>query len=368
MIPGIIKEADPHSFYWPSSPLAGWYKHADLNTHSGDTHYWDVWWSQKPFEDYNTHIGRFMSEYGFQSFPEFNSVKMYTLPEDWDIFSDVMQAHQRSSIGNGTIKNYMQLYYKVPVDFKKFLYVGEVLQAEGIKFAMEAHRRAMPYCMGSLFWQINDCWPVASWSSIDYYHRWKAQQYFAKKAFDKVLVSPLLEQDKVSVSVVNDGASERNMILDINVMDFNGKTVDALKLPVTLKPNSSEVCFRGEVTNLLHAHAPGNVLLYVALTENHQLISSNILYFVPVKKLQLPVAVIKKSVRIENGGFVLDLTSDKLVKNLCLELSEGNGFFSDNYFDMLPGEKVTVHYQPDDKNTTLEEFLKNLKMLQMAEI
>src|SRR5208283_4068876 len=139
IIPAIISGYDPQRFYWPSSPLADWYKQSDFSAHSGDTHYWDVWWGQVPFEAYNTHIGRFMSEYGFQSFPEFNSVKLYTQPGDWDIFSDVMQAHQRSSIGNGTIKNYMKLYYKVPADFKKFLYVGQVLQAEGIKVAMEAH-------------------------------------------------------------------------------------------------------------------------------------------------------------------------------------------------------------------------------------
>jgi beta-mannosidase len=206
ILPDVIAAEDPQRIYRPSSPLATWdgktVTHADLGTplQSGDLHYWDVWWGQKPFTEYRTHIGRFMSEYGFQSFPEYNTVKTYAEPADFDIFSDVMQAHQRSSIGNGTIKNYMQRDYKVPADFRQFLYVGQVLQAEGIKVAMEAHRSRMPYCMGSLFWQINDCWPVASWSSIDYYGRWKAQQYFAVKAFDKVLVSPQIDGNQLSPS------------------------------------------------------------------------------------------------------------------------------------------------------------------------
>src|SRR5208282_2568656 len=209
----------------------------------------------------NTHIGRFMSEYGFQSFPEFNSVKLYTQPGDWDIFSDVMQAHQRSSIGNGTIKNYMKLYYKVPADFKKFLYVGQVLQAEGIKVAMEAHRRNRAVCMGSLFWQINDCWPVASWSSTDYYRRWKAQQYFAKQAFDQVLVSPVLEHGNITVYIVNDGLTAPSMMLELKVLDLSGKVIAEINLPVTVKPNGSEVYFKGELKQMLHDDPSGKALL-----------------------------------------------------------------------------------------------------------
>ncbi len=219
ILPETIASEDAGRYYQPSSPLAGWdgtnVKHADLGAplQSGDIHYWDVWWGQKPFAEYRTHIGRFMSEYGFQSFPEFNTVKTYAAPQDYDIFSEVMQAHQRSSIGNGTIKNYMQRDYVVPADFRQFLYVGQVLQAEGIKTAMEAHRSRMPYCMGSLFWQINDCWPVASWSSIDYYGRWKAQQYFAVKAFDTVLVSPQLDDATVHIYAVSDLPADRAVSL-----------------------------------------------------------------------------------------------------------------------------------------------------------
>jgi beta-mannosidase len=367
ILPAVISENDPQRFYWPSSPLAGWNKHSDFSTHSGDIHYWDVWWGQKPFAEYRTHIGRFMSEYGFQSFPEFNTVKTYTVPKDYDIFSDVMKAHQRSSIGNGTIKNYMQRDYKVPADFKKFLYVGQVLQAEGIKTAMEAHRTRMPYCMGSLFWQINDCWPVASWSSIDYFGHWKAQQYFAQKAFADVLVSPQIDSTKFSLYVVSDLQINKNVTLLLKVIDFSGKIVSNKTLPIELKANTSFCYFSDEVKNLVQGASPKNVFLSAKVLEGEKVLAENILYFSPVKDLTLPKTVIKKMVKEESGEFVLELKADKLVKNLYLSLEEGEGFFNDNYFDILPGETVNVHFKPA-KAMDLKVFEKNLKLMQMSDI
>jgi len=367
IIPDVVKEYDAARFYWPSSPLAGWRKHSDFAAHSGDIHYWDVWWGQKPFEDYETHIGRFMSEYGFQSFPEFNTVKTYTIPSDYDIFSDVMKAHQRSSIGNGTIKNYMQRDYKVPTDFKKFLYVGQVLQAEGIKFAMEAHRRAKPYCMGTLFWQINDCWPVASWSSTDYYRRWKAQQYFAKKAFSDVLVSPDLDSTKLSIYIVNDLQKEINASLLVKVIDFSGKTLFEKTIQTKLKANGSEEFFKDDVANLVPASALKTSLLYTEVKEGDQVLSSNILYFLPVKNLSLPKTSVSNNIKEENGLFILELSSPKLVKNIYLSLENGDGFFSDNYFDILPGQTVTISFKPSN-GIDLNAFKSNLKLMKLDEI
>lgn len=367
ILPAVIKEYDSDRFYWPSSPQADWDKTSSFSAHSGDTHYWDVWWGQKPFEEYKTHIGRFMSEYGFQSFPEFNTVKTYTVPSDYDIFSDVMKAHQRSSIGNGTIKNYMQRDYKVPADFKKFLYVGQVLQAEGIKVAMEAHRRAKPYCMGTLFWQINDCWPVASWSSTDYYHRWKAQQYYTRKAYSEVLVSPDITSTKISIYIVNDLYTEKKALLLLKVIDFGGKVLYQKITPVTIKPASSEAFFRDDIANIVPANAMKTSLLYAEVKEGDKILSSNIQYFLPTKDLILPKVSVISNVREDNGSFVLELTSPKLVKNLYLSLESGDGFFSDNYFDILPGEKAIVSFTPSG-NMDLETFKKNLKMMKLDEI
>jgi len=180
ILPEVVKEFDPGRSYWSSSPSAGF---GELESgKSGDNHYWGVWWAKEPMSKYKEFIPRFMSEYGFQSFPELNSVKKYACKEDWNINSEVMKSHQRSSIGNVTIDEYMKRDYKTPKDFPMFLYVNHVLQAEGIKTAIEAHRRNMPFCMGSLYWQINDCWSVASWSGIDNFGNWKAMHYFVKKS------------------------------------------------------------------------------------------------------------------------------------------------------------------------------------------
>ncbi len=390
ILPETIAALDPQRTYRPSSPLADWdgtnVRHADLNTptQSGDIHYWDVWWGQKPFAEYRTHIGRFMSEYGFQSFPEFKTVKAYAEPQDYDIFSEVMKAHQRSSIGNGTIKNYMQRDYKVPADFRQFLYVGQVLQAEGIKVAMEAHRARMPYCMGSLFWQINDCWPVASWSSIDYYGRWKAQQYFAVKAFDTVLVSPVIDGDKLTITLVSDLLDDRRGLLVLRVIDFNGTVRSLDGQHIDVNANSSRVVFTGSVAAMLNGGAPADVLLSVQLYDltrgqppvmsavaghpatGGTLLSSNIAYFAPIKDVKLPAPAIKTTVKAVGGDIAIGLTSAMLVKNLCLS-HEAEGKFSDNYFDMLPSEPVIVRFTPV-KPMTVKAFQAGLSTMHMAEI
>lgn len=374
ILPETVAALDPKTLYRPSSPLAWWdgttARHADLGAQqqSGDIHYWDVWWGQKPFSDYRTHIGRFMSEYGFQSFPEFRTVKAYTEPGDWDIFSEVMQAHQRSSIGNGTIKNYMQRDYRVPADFRQFLYVGQVLQAEGIKVAMEAHRARMPYCMGSLFWQINDCWPVASWSSIDYFGRWKAQQYFAVKAYRPVLVSPVLDGDTVTITAVSDRADDVAAALDVRVVDFMGGPVTQASVPVTLKANGSAVVFTRPVAELVAQAAPETVLLHATLTAGGEVLNDNILYFRPVKDLVLPTPAIVQHGEFRDGKAILTLASPVLVKNLYLSLEDTDGAFSDNYFDILPGQAVTVTFTPATPMKGLDAFLAGLRMVHMAQI
>jgi beta-mannosidase len=211
VLPEVVATCDPTAFYWPSSPYAG---DPDTPAESGkanwnpngDGHYWGVWHGKDSIANFNLIRARFFSEYGFQSFPEYQSVLQYA-PEtrDHDIFSEVMMAHQRGgSKANALIEWYLLNEYRKPKDFPNFLYMGQLLQGDAIKTAIEAHRRDMPYCMGSLFWQHNDCWPVASWSSRDFYGRWKAQHYFAKKAYDNILVSPLANDHTLQVYIVSD--------------------------------------------------------------------------------------------------------------------------------------------------------------------
>ncbi len=360
LLPQIVAEYDARTFYWPSSPLAEWNKRASYESTSGDVHYWGVWHGREPFENFQLKIGRFMSEYGFQSFPELRTIKTYTLPQDWDIDSEVMAAHQRSGIGNRRIKEYLDMYYRDPKDFESLIYVGQVLQAEGIKSAIEAHRRKMPYCMGSLYWQLNDCWPVASWSSIDYYGRWKALHYFARKAYEKILVSPILKNDTLQVFIVSDQLHSAKAQLKLELMDFAGHRLWQKQLPVTIAANSSQSYVQVSKSEMLKGKSANTVLLNVALFQNEKLLSQNRLYFAPVEKLELPAPKIEKSITPIAGGYRIRLTSDQLAKNVYLSCDEVDGFFSDNFFDLLPGESVEVQFSCDKK---VGDFQSKLKIM-----
>jgi len=239
ILPETVRKYDTDRFYWSSSPVSSMGKLP--NFESGDYHYWGVWWGKEPFAKYETVMPRFMSEFGFQSFPEFSTVKKFAEPEDYDIYSEVMKSHQRSSIGNETIEEYMLRDYKKPQDFQTYLYVSHVLQAEGVGFGIEAHRRNRDKCMGTLYWQLNDCWPVASWSSIDYYGKWKALQYYAKKLFKPILISPHKEDGKVNIYIVSDLLENQKAIMKLTLIDFDGNVKWEKNKNIDVKANTSYI-------------------------------------------------------------------------------------------------------------------------------
>lgn len=366
ILPDVVSQLDPQKLYWSSSPSAGF---GELeNGKSGDNHYWGVWWAKEPLSKYKEVIPRFMSEYGFQSFPELNSVKKYALPEDWDINSEVMKSHQRSSIGNVTIEEYMKRDYKDPVDFPMFLYVNHVLQAEGIKMAIEAHRRNMPICMGSLYWQINDCWPVASWSGIDNFGNWKAMHYFVKKAFNNTLVSPDVDTlNNLKVFVISDNLKNQNAVLKLSLMDFDGNILLEKEKKIEIKANSSSVYFEDELNHFLMDLQRNNILLHSEILDSKgEILSENILYFKSPKDLELPKPEIKHSITQRGNTFIVEISGNKLAKNLYLRADELEGRFSDNYFDLLPNKSIEIEFSNND-SITLEEFKMNLKIFTLTD-
>ena len=346
VLPGAVAAHDPDRFYWASSPQSGDTIPEDLV--NGDSHYWGVWWGREPFENYHSYLARFMSEYGFQSFPEIKTVKAYAVEDDFDIYSEVMQSHQRSSIGNVTIETYMLRDYRKPVDFESYLYLSHVLQAEGVKKAMEGHRIAMPYTMGSLYWQINDCWPVASWSSTDYYVRWKALQYYSRRAFAEVLIAARNEDGILKVHVVSDRLSPFNAALSLRLLNFSGETAWTREQTVEVSANASALHFQIPVQVLLESHQANEVLLEAKLLEDGREIAVNHFYFAPIKEIDLPEPDIKLKAGKTEDGFMIELTSNVLAKNVYLSMEE-EGFFSDNYFDLLPGESKQVHLETELK-------------------
>ncbi|HEX9975073.1 MAG TPA: glycoside hydrolase family 2 protein, partial [bacterium] len=357
-LPEIVHEYDPKAFYWPSSPLADWGVRASYSNTSGDMHYWGVWHGKEPFGNFKKIIARFMSEYGFQSFPEFKTVKAYTIAEDWDITSKVMAAHQRSGIGNERIKMYMGKDYRLPEKFEHILYLSHVLQAEGIKIGIEAHRRNKPFCMGTLYWQINDCWPVASWSSIDYFGKWKALHYFVKKAYDEVLVSPKVDDNKLNVFVISDRLNPFQANLELEIINFDSEILWSKSQQLNFDANSSHSFFEANIDELLNRMDRKRIVFHAKLFEQDQLLSENVLYFLPVKDLDLPAAKIKIDVAEISDGYSIKLFSDHLAKNVYLSIDEIDGIFSDNYFDLLPDRSVKVKFSCDKKVADFQYKLK----------
>ncbi|MGC8518221.1 MAG: beta-mannosidase [Steroidobacteraceae bacterium] len=374
ILPTVIAEHDPGRFYWPSSPLAAWdgadgLTHADLSAprQSGDIHYWGVWWGKQPFSTYRRAIGRFMSEYGFQSFPSLPSVRAFTAPEDLSVFSEVMRAHQRSAIGNETILEYMARDYPQPRSFPAFLYVSQVLQAEGVRVAMEAHRVRRPYCMGSLYWQINDCWPAASWSSIDVYGRWKALHYFARRAFAPMLLSAWLEDDLIMMHAVNDTLAAAEGTLTLRLTDFRGTVLRTHMQPVHLAANSSTRIGSYPASAWLAGTAADAVLLQCTVQCRDGRCAEQILYFRPVKDLALPAAAVEVNVAAQPTRLALTVRCPVLVKTLCLETDTIDGHFSDNHFELLPGKSRTVYFTPAGQ-ADVADLERDLQLWHMARV
>jgi beta-mannosidase len=303
-----------------------------------------------------------MSEYGFQSFPELNTVAKYALPEEWDIESEVMAAHQRSGIGNLRIKQYMENDYVIPGDFEHFLYVSQLLQAEGIKIAIESHRADMPYCMGSLYWQLNDCWPVASWSGIDYYGRWKALHHFVKKAFEQSVIVCFNEDDQVKTFVISDDLTDQNATLKQRLLDFNGAVLWELDQQLTIAANSSTKLQPIARSDFEAIGDISRMVLVSALLNGKDVICENKHYFVKPKELQLDDPELTYDVTQKEDEFVIKLQSSKLAKNVFLSTNLSADHFSDNYFDVLPGKPVQINYP---KIASIDDFETSLKVLSL---
>lgn len=343
ILPKVVTEYTSNIDYWKSSPSAGPEQVATDNTTSGDIHYWGVWHGLHPISDFNNHVGRFMSEYGFQSFPEFSTVKKYTIDSDWDIESEVMAAHQRSGIGNLRIKQYMEDHYKKPKDFESFLYVSQLLQAKAIKEALEVHRRSMPYCMGSLYWQLNDCWPVASWSSMDYYKNWKAQQYMAKKAFEPIHVSPEITKKSINFYVISDKLKAVKARLEVKLMNVDGKTYTSFDKNIKVAPNTSKIYHSELLKKLLNNIDKSEVVLLSKIIIENDVVSENINYFVEPKDLRLKNSTIQKELKTnKQGNTVLVLSSNTLAKDVFITVERVSIKLSDNYFDLLPNIKKEI--------------------------
>ena len=366
LLPEVLDEYDPSRPYWQSSPSSNFQADSEFQG-IGDTHYWQVWHAEKPYKEYEKQFPRFMSEYGFQSFPEFETVKTYTTEEDRaSIETPIMLAHQRHPRGNQLVKAYMLREYNQPKDFESFLYVSQVLQAEGIKIGAEHFRRIMPRNMGSLYWQANDCWQVASWSGMDYFGRWKALMYYTKRFYAPMLVSPHVDDDgTMNIYVVSDSPAAKPAQMTMTLMDLSGKTLMSKTIDLTVEPLKGKSYFTQKVSEILNGADDKNAVLLVELKVGGKTVSQNEYFFKPFKEMTFTKPNIKTEIAPTANGFKITLSTDKLAKSVYLS-GFTTGFFADNYFNLIPGKTMEIEYRADNK-MSVEEFRKNLKVRSLVD-
>lgn len=340
LLPSIVSNFDPVHDYVSTSPLIDY---GDVKQYgAGDVHYWGVWHEEEPFETFRTHIPRFMSEYGFQSFPTLPTLNRYATTEDWGLETAVMQVHQKHPRGNGIIRKYLLASFNEPVDFPSFLYVSQVLQAQGIRIAIEAHRAAKPFCMGTLYWQLNDCWPVASWSGMDYYGQWKALHYAVRKAYQETLLVVDIAGKEWIAHLISDQPDSYSVDVEVSLHHLDIGRLAKVNRVFNLTVDKN-ITFGLEA---LQKASSGQELSYCFL--HYQVLhQGDILYqhhtfLVPVKSISLERPTLQQTYRWERDVLELVVESDVLVKNIYFWIEPGNGWFSDNFFDLFPGEQKTI--------------------------
>jgi beta-mannosidase len=352
ILPKTVQSLTPYLSYTPSSPKIGWGHEEAL--HEGDMHYWGVWWGGEPFEIYEEKVGRFMSEYGFQGFPDLRTLDSCLLPQDKNLKSPALLNHQKHPRGMELIQTYMERDYHVPDNFEDYAFMSQLVQAYGIKKAIEAHRRAMPQCMGTLYWQLNDCWPVISWSSLDYHNQWKALHYFVREVYKDYLISFEETNDEVSVFVVSDRPQDLQGVLDVKIIDFDGRIKWQNQNEINIEKTASSIYEKIKIKGI----SKKDHLMAASLKHGDSIIAQNLFYFLPTKLLDLHSINISKDIVPTSSGFQINLLSNKLAKNVFLFIDE-DGFFSDNYFDLLPGEEKSIVFKTQNQ---VIDFSKKLKI------
>lgn len=349
ILPKIMKAEAPEAFYWPSSPSSGGNYEDIYEENIGDAHYWGVWHGGDQFSDYRKHHFRFLSEFGFQSFPCMETVRSFTEPEDRNVFSEVMEMHQRNTAANGKIMNYLSATYRYPKNFDELLYCSQMLQLDAIRYGVEYFRRIRGTCMGTVVWQLNDIWPVASWASIDYYGRWKALHYGEKRFFAPVSITCEEHGRLDQKPFVNSLPIPVEYSAALHVANETGETVKGTVRWQLRRPDSSVI--RENEKDIEIAPYSGTWLdkeiyngladeremhLYYEFVQDGKIVSSGSAMFVAPKHYHF--ADPKLSVRVE--GDTVIVTSEGYAKGVCIESEDGNLRLSDNFFDMEKGERV----------------------------
>ena len=349
ILPAIVKETAPQTYWWPASPSSGGNFDAPNDENRGDNHYWDVWHGEKPFTEYRKFFFRYASEFGFQSFPCLKSVKQFTLPDDRNIFSRVMERHQRNQAANGKILSYLSQTFRYPNSFDDLLYASQLMQAEAIRYGVEHWRRNRGRCMGAIIWQLNDIWPVASWASIDYYGRWKALHYAAKRFFAPVMISAEEEGELSQNPKINEyhpAPLEKSFRLNVcneTLRDVTGEVVWALRTPdgAIMRQNQQTLTIPAmsakwlDKVDCADASLTGHYVSFAFVVDDVALSEGTCIFCAP-KHFEF----VDPRLTVETRGDTIIVTSHAYAKQVWLESEDADLLLDDNAFDMNPGTKV----------------------------
>lgn len=349
ILPAIVKETAPQTYWWPASPSSGGNFDAPNDENRGDNHYWDVWHGEKPFTEYRKFFFRYASEFGFQSFPCLKSVEQFTLPDDRNIFSRVMERHQRNQAANGKILSYLSQTFRYPNSFDDLLYASQLMQAEAIRYGVEHWRRNRGRCMGAIIWQLNDIWPVASWASIDYYGRWKALHYAAKRFFAPVMISAEEEGELSQNPKINEyhpAPLEKSFRLNVcneTLRDVTGEVVWALRTPEgeIVRQNQQTLTIPAmsakwlDKVDCADASLTGHYVSFAFVVDDVAVSEGTCIFCAP-KHFEF----IDPRLTVETHGDTIIVTSYAYAKQVWLESEDADLLLDDNAFDMNPGTKV----------------------------
>lgn len=342
LLPDLCEEYAPDTFYWPSSPSSGGGFDDPVDENRGDMHCWEVWHGAKPFTYFRSTYFRFCSEFGFESFPDSKTCRSFAEEDDLNPFSRVMESHQKCIGGNQKMLNYMALDYLFPKSFDSFVYASQLLQADAVRFAIEHWRANRGRCMGALYWQLNDCWPVASWASIDSAGRWKALHYEAKRFFAPVLLAAFEEGTDVSFAVSNETLADRMLTIRWRVLDTDFNEYAKGKIPVQCGALSAVKLPALSLAEALAGDLDHRYLAYELLDESGAVLCKKAVLFEKPKHFAWKKPTISAAFTEKDGKTVITLCSDTFAKGVCLSFADADVVLSDNYFDLTDGGSITV--------------------------
>lgn len=368
VLPKAVQEADGETFYWHSSPSSGGCFDNPDDANRGDTHYWDVWHGQKPFTDYRKYFFRFCSEFGFQSFPCAKTVNSFTLEDDRNIFSRVMESHQKNDAANGKMLYYLSENLRYPKDLTHLLYASQVLQGMAIKYGVDHWRRNRGRCMGTLYWQINDDWPAPSWSSIDYFGRWKALHYMAQKFYAPHAVSMTLEDHRCHVYFSNESFETTEYSLTLSIRDLSGNVLE------TYETKGNSPAFSAIETAVVDICSwedqKDDIFLEAVIHTKDQKVLKDVETLVPYKYLNLKSPVISTEAEETNDAFILHISSDCFAPFVALDFDDADVIFSDNFFHLTDKTVQDIIVKKEDilqgHFENAEDFRKRLQILSLG--